>query len=381
MRRSSAAILPYARCYPAGLRHAPQPVIEPLKYCPWRTDKVLMPRFFNLRNLMLLLSLASIAVFVSIAALGGRAEAAVSAGDTPYVDVTAATLWSQPGSARPVDRPALANPANLNGWLGSMSKSQKDDLIYDSRTQTQALYGQRVRVLSTSGGWAKVAVPTQATPKNSKGYPGWVPKRQLASGTKAAFKGRPMAKITKPRAGLFENRALSDRMIPLSFGTRLPVIERAPGRIRVATPSGPNGWISSRAASVHASPSSIPEPTPKKLEQTARKFLGLEYLWAGTSGFAFDCSGFTHQVYRSHGINLPRDAGDQRSRGKPVVRANLEKGDLVFFGNQSGVYHMGMYLENGKMIHASNRRSSDVRIEKITQSSYNADYAGARRYL
>ncbi len=340
-----------------------------------------MLRFFNLRNLMLLLSVAMIAAFVSIAAPGDRAEAGVSAGETVYVDVTAATLWTQPSSAGPVDRPALANPADLNRWLDDMSKAQKDDLIYSSRTQTQALYGQRVRVLATKNGWAKIAVPTQATPKNSRGYPGWVPQRQLVSGSKAAFKGRPIAQVSKPRAGLFEDRALSERMIPLSFGTRLAVVDRAPGRIKVATPSGPDGWISAGAANVYASPGSIPDPTPAKLENTARKFLGLEYLWAGTSGFAFDCSGFTHQIYRSHGIDLPRDAGDQRSRGKSVARANLKKGDLVFFANQNGVYHMGMYLQDGKMIHASNRRSSDVRIEKITKSGHNADYAGARRYL
>lgn len=278
-----------------------------------------------------------------------------------------------------MDEPALTNPVDLDRWLTSMNRHQQIALV--GRTQTQALYGQRVTVLDVQEGWVKVAVAGQATPKHPKGYPGWMPQRQLVTTEKAAPGKRPVAQVSKPRAGLYEDRALSEKMLPLSFSTRLPVIERAPGRIKVATPSGPDGWVSARAASVYESPQGIPEPTPAELERTARKFLGLEYLWGGSSGFAFDCSGFTHQVYRSHGINLPRDAGDQMAKGTPVAREDLKKGDLVFFSNAVGVYHMGMYLEDGKMVHSSSRRSAKLRIEKIAHSSYNSDYAGARRYL
>ena len=94
-----------------------------------------------------------------------------------WVAVSVATLWVEPGVARPVDAPACANPADPAGWVAAMTTAQKRWLV--GRLETQALYGTRVYLLDTSGEWAKIAVPSQATPRNPWGYPGWVPTRQL----------------------------------------------------------------------------------------------------------------------------------------------------------------------------------------------------------
>ena len=57
---------------------------------------------------------------------------------------------------------------------------------------------------------------------------------------------------------------------------------------------------------------------------------------AGTSGFGFDCSGFTHTIYKSHGITIPRDSGPQSRAGVAVDKENLQKGDLIFFAHDQG---------------------------------------------
>jgi peptidoglycan DL-endopeptidase CwlO len=79
--------------------------------------------------------------------------------------------------------------------------------------------------------------------------------------------------------------------------------------------------------------------------------LGVPYVWGGaTPGRGFDCSGLTMWAYRQVGVNLPHYGGDQWNAGVHVPRSQLQPGDLVFF--YSDIHHMGMYLGDGKFIHA-----------------------------
>ena len=80
--------------------------------------------------------------------------------------------------------------------------------------------------------------------------------------------------------------------------------------------------------------------------------LGKPYQWAGAGPNAFDCSGLTRWSWAAAGVALPHLAQGQYAMARPVSVANLQPGDLVFYGTPANVYHVGIYVGNGTMIHA-----------------------------
>jgi cell wall-associated NlpC family hydrolase len=92
--------------------------------------------------------------------------------------------------------------------------------------------------------------------------------------------------------------------------------------------------------------------------------LGSPYVWGATGPDAFDCSGLVQAAYRSAGVSLPRTTYAQIDAGRRVSRSELRPGDLVFF--YSGISHVGLYIGNGRMIHAPNP-SAPVRIAPIDE--------------
>lgn len=106
----------------------------------------------------------------------------------------------------------------------------------------------------------------------------------------------------------------------------------------------------------------------------ASNFLGIPYLWGGTTPSGFDCSGFTQYVYKHFGVSIGRTTYDQINDGVGVSRDQLQPGDLVFFGKGGNPTHMGMYVGNGAMIHASHT-GDVVKISPVDRR----DYITARR--
>lgn len=93
----------------------------------------------------------------------------------------------------------------------------------------------------------------------------------------------------------------------------------------------------------------------EQVVETAMKYLGNPYVYGGTSlTNGADCSGFTQSVMKLHGITIPRTSSEQSKVGTLITKENLQKGDLLFFGSSaSAISHCGIYIGDGKMIHAS----------------------------
>ena len=116
-----------------------------------------------------------------------------------------------------------------------------------------------------------------------------------------------------------------------------------------------------------------------KIKKTAYSFLGARYRFGGNSRTALDCSSFTQQVFREQKVNLPRTAREQFYVGNEVMRGDLQKGDLVFFQTYARFpSHVGIYLGNRKMIHASSRDRRVV-ISTMDTPYYTSRFLGARR--
>lgn len=114
----------------------------------------------------------------------------------------------------------------------------------------------------------------------------------------------------------------------------------------------------------------------------ARQFIGTPYVWGGNNlNSGIDCSGLTQQVFRHFGIELPRVTYDQIGEGSPVAANGLRAGDLVFFDtdrSRGGPDHVGIYIGNGKMIHAP-RPGKGVEITDMTGGYYMDRFMGGRR--
>jgi cell wall-associated NlpC family hydrolase len=120
------------------------------------------------------------------------------------------------------------------------------------------------------------------------------------------------------------------------------------------------------------------------LVEYALSFVGCSYVFGATGPNSFDCSGFTQYVYAHFGYTINRVADDQVNNGVAVDFANLQPGDLVCFSNtyssSDWITHVGIYIGDGKMVHAANSRRG-VTVDTITSGYYYSHYAAARRIL
>lgn len=115
----------------------------------------------------------------------------------------------------------------------------------------------------------------------------------------------------------------------------------------------------------------------------AKRFEGVPYKWGGTSAATgFDCSGYTMTVYRLNGLQMPRTAREQFAKGFNVSLSQLQKGDLVFFDTMNKGYasHVGIYIGNGRFIHAP-RTGKSIEEANLYSDYFKNRYLGARAYF
>nr|WP_203363550.1 C40 family peptidase [Bacillus sp. REN10] len=112
-----------------------------------------------------------------------------------------------------------------------------------------------------------------------------------------------------------------------------------------------------------------------------KKFIGVRYVFGGTTPSGFDCSGFTQYVYKNHGISIPRTTGEQYRMGTSVSKSQLQAGDLVFFANtyKPGISHVGIYAGNNMVLNATT--SQGIALVSLSNSYWGPKYAGAKRVV
>lgn len=209
---------------------------------------------------------------------------------------------------------------------------------------TQLLFGEKVEViLKKHTNWAKIR-------SLHDNYVGWVDKRMIYY-----LRDKEFEKLKKDVvivAEFAQGIASPKESHCISFGAELPRFDGISSKL-------PFGKFIYNGQFIK------PEQVVDKREMViklANKFLFSPYLWGGRSPFGLDCSGFVQVVYKMVGIQLPRDAKDQIYEGDVIdFISQVKPGDLAFFSKEGRVHHVGIILDNQRVIHAS----GFVRIDKL----------------
>lgn len=230
---------------------------------------------------------------------------------------------------------------------------------------TQLLMGEEALVLRAASPWLQV--------QSADRYVGWVHEGSLIRSVppdRAAFLARLHARRPPDGSWVVVERGLVARATPdpvahpVADLVQGAVLAAAPenGALRVILPDGIAGWIPYGAAVPAERLDEHFPATGLIILDHAARFLGLPYLWGGTSEKGFDCSGLVQRVFGMHGVPLPRDSDQQARAGVPVEAgaggSNIRDADLAFFAESpvDRPTHVGILARGGRLLHASTTR-------------------------
>jgi SH3-like domain-containing protein len=252
--------------------------------------------------------------------------------------------------------------------------------MYSSATEdadvvSQALYGRPLALLEEKDGWARVRTEDE--------YTGWMPAssfRRLAAGEQPyASKGR-VAMVEAMFANVYREPDVTKHapLLVLPYETKLEIAaERDDRWFQVKLVDGATAWVQRGDLTFDTAPMSI-----DAMIAFSKRFLGLPYLWGGTSTFGYDCSGYMQMLMRRRGVLMPRDAQPQADwdRFVPVATKDLQPGDLLYFGrSDKRITHTGMYIGNGQFINATTHEKPIVQICPLGDPYWTKLLVAARR--
>ncbi|MBR4882884.1 MAG: C40 family peptidase [Bacteroidales bacterium] len=263
---------------------------------------------------------------------------------------------------------------------------------YSAESATQVMMGTPLQILEKKDGWTRAITP--------EGYISWVSSGSITYMDKAEFDAYQAAKkviVTTKYATMYEGPSASSQMVSDVVWGNILLDKGAQGAWqKVAISDGREGYVLKSDVTDFNKWLDSRNPTAENIIATAKQFIGVPYMWGGTSIKAVDCSGFCKSTYFLNGIVLARDASQQCLTGDGVdiskyvdggeytreALANLKKGDLIFFGTKATpekkerITHVGIYIEDGIFIHSATK----VRINSLIPTDENY-YDGSKRLV
>ena len=235
----------------------------------------------------------------------------------------------------------------------------------------QDIMGSTLRLLKNDGWWYLI--------QTAYGYIGWM---EAGSFYRTDLKSiESWKKTDRVRVtGLFplvysKPDEQSEPVTDVVLNAILRMEGKAGGWTKVSTPDNRIGFIKSEFTSKEINPNVPQEKLRNSIIRTARSMMGFPYLWGGNSTKGNDCSGFAQTVFKTNGIDILRDAGQQAREGEEIIPdesfSNILPGDLLFFGFGDRITHVGISLGGPEFIH----QSGEVHINSLNPDAKNySDY-------
>jgi cell wall-associated NlpC family hydrolase len=245
----------------------------------------------------------------------------------------------------------------VNVSVGNLRKHPK----HSAELVDQALMGTVLKILKKKSYWYLVQTSTE--------YLGWITRGTVTEMTESElhqWQNQDQVMLKVNFAQIFSQASTNSQVIcDAVLGCVFKVNSRHGVWQEVSLPDGRSGFIAANLVTEPVTIDNSKYPAREDVITLAKTMLGVPYLWGGNSTKAFDCSGFTCTIYSFLGYQLPRDANMQVEIGQDITPdsdySNLLPGDLIFFGPENRITHVGICLGDSYFIHSSN----DVHINSL----------------